>query len=235
LQDKALPSGGARKGGLPGKVFAVYQKDLRLELRSKYAVNAIFLFGVTTLTLVSYSLGQRGLSPDILSALFWVILFFASMAGLAQVFIREEEAGTSLALRLTADPTAIYIGKLLFNLTLMSLLTLVIAPLFFVFMGAPTENLPLFFLVAVLGVIGLCAATTLVAAIISRTAVKGALFAVLSFPIMVLLLMLLVGATTKVLDNRPLGDITSELQGLVAYAVVMITASLMLFRFVWQD
>ena len=44
-------------------------------------------------------------------------------------------------------------------------------------------------------VIGLSGATTLVAAIISRASVKGALFAVLSFPILMPLLMALVAAT----------------------------------------
>lgn len=221
--------------GLVSKAFAVYAKDLRLELRSRYALNAILMFGVTTLVVVSFSLGQAGLPPKLLAALFWIIMFFASMSGLAHVFIREEESGTALVLKLRAEPDAIYWGKLTFNFTLLSLMTIIITPMFFIFTDAPTGNIGAFIVVLILGVIGLCGATTVIAAIIAKVAVKGALFAVLSFPILVVLLLLLVGASTKVLDGRALGDIATELQGLVAYCVVMITASILLFKFVWLE
>ncbi len=218
-----------------GKSFAVYVKDLRLELRTRNALNAILMFGVTTLTVVSFSLGQSSLSPKLWSALFWVIIFFSAMSGLAQSFIREEETGTSLALRLTADPDSVYIGKLAFNLTLLSALALIITPLFFIFTDAPTSNILNFILVLILGVLGLCSATTIVAAIIAKASVKGALFAVLSFPILITLLMILVGATEKLFDGKALGDILTELQFLVAYVVIMITASFLLFKFVWEE
>jgi heme exporter protein B len=227
---------------LPGKsagslseAFAVYQKDLRLELRSKYAVNAIFMFAVTTLAMVSFSVGQSNLAPNLLAALYWIVLFFSAMAGLAQVFVREEESGTALALRLSAHPTAVFLGKLLFNFTLLVFLTVLITPMFFIFTDATAGNPYLLALVVALGVVGLCGSTTLVAAIIARTAVRGALFAVLSFPILVFLLLLLVSASTRVFAGDGFGGILPELQGLLAYDVVMITASFMLFRFVWQE
>lgn len=221
--------------GLLSRAFAVFSKDLRLELRTRYALNAIFMFGVTTLVVVSFSLGQSGLPPKLLAALFWIVMFFAAMSGLAHVFVREEEAGTSLVLKLRAEPDAIYWGKLFFNLTLLSIMTLIITPMFFIFTDAPTGNIGAFVVVLLLGVIGLCGATTIIAAIIAKVAVKGALFAVLSFPILVVLLFLLVGASTKVFDGQSVSDIFTELQGLIAYCVIMITASVMLFKFVWLE
>ena len=224
-----------KSAGLISKSFAVYAKDLRQELRTRYALNAILMFGITTLAVVSFSLGQSGLSAKLLAALFWVIMFFSAMSGLAQVFIREEETGTALALRLTADPDSIYIGKLFFNLTLLSVMTVIVTPLFFVFTDAPTGNLIRFMSVLVLGVIGLCGATTLVASIIAKASVKGALFSVLSFPILMPLLITLVSASEKIFEGLPLAEVAAELQFLIAYAVVMITASIMLFKFVWQE
>ena len=221
--------------GLISRSFAVYLKDMRMELRTKNALNAILMFGVTTLTVVSFSLGQSGLSPKLMSALFWIIMFFSAMSGLAQTFIREEETGTSLILNLTAEPSSIYIGKLLFNLTLLVTMTSIITPMFFVFTDAPTENILPFILLLVLGILGLVSATTLVAAIISKASVKGALFAVVSFPLLLVLLMVLVGATDKILDNESLSMISSEIQFLLAYVVVMTTSSLLLFKFVWRE
>jgi len=224
-----------KSSGLIIKAFAVFAKDLRLELRTKYAVNTILMFGVTSLAVVSFSLGQSGLPTKLLAALFWIVMFFSAMAALAQAFTREEEAGTALALRLTAEPNSVYLGKLFFNLTLLSTLAAVITPLFFIFTDAPTESILPFILVLGLGVLALCAATTLVAAIIAKAAVKGALFAVLSFPILLLPLMMLVGASDKILLGSGMGAVAAPLQGLVAYTVVMITASLLLFGFVWKE
>lgn len=221
--------------GLISRAFAVYAKDLRLELRSRYGLNTLLMFSITTLAVVSYSLGQSGLSPKLLSAIFWIIMFFSSIAGLAQVFIREEEAGTSLALRLTADPNAVYLGKLFFNLTLLFIMMVIITPLFFIFMDVPVDNVLLFALMVLLAVIALCAATTLVAAIIARAAVKGTLFAVVAFPIIVVPLMVLVGGGAKVFSGGSIGDVSSELQLLVAYSGVMVTASILLFKYVWQE
>jgi heme exporter protein B len=221
--------------GLAGKAFAVYAKDLQQELRTRYAVSTILLFGIAALAMVSYSLGQSGLPPKMLSALFWVIMFFSSMAGLAQAFIREEEAGTSLALRLNADPGAVYLGKLFFNLTLLSAITIVVTPGFFLFMDAPTDGVGIFVLITFLGVLALCAATTLVAAIIARAAMKGALFAVVALPIVIVPMMVLVGAGARALDGGSLGQVAPEIQVLIAYTVVMVTASYLLFRFVWLE
>jgi len=221
--------------GLVSRSFAVYAKDLRLEFRTKYALNTITMFGVTTLAVVSFALGQSGLSTRLLGALFWIIIFFSAMAALAQVFIREEESGTALTLKLNADPTAVYLGKLFFNLTLLTFLAIIVTPLFFLLTDAPVIGIGLFLLVLVLGIFGLCAATTLVAAVISKASMKGALFAVLSFPILILPLMMLVRVTDKVLSGLPIGEIVAALQGLTAYAVIMITASLMLFKFVWRE
>jgi len=120
-----LPTGNA---GLTNKVLAVYVKDLRLELRSRYGLNAIFMFGISSLTVISFSVGQAALSTKVLSALYWIVVFFSAMSAMAQVFVREEESNTAMTLRLTTDPNAVYLGKLFFNLTLLVVLASVINP-----------------------------------------------------------------------------------------------------------
>ncbi len=222
--------------GLTGKSFAVLRKDLLCEFRTRYAVNAIVLFGITTLTVVSFSVGQQSLAPEVYSAIFWIIIFFSAMSGLAHVFIREEETKTAMVLRLTADPTPVYLGKLGYNVLLLALLEAIIAPLFFILTDARLESPALFIVVLILGMIGLAGATTLIAAIISKAGVKGALFAVLSFPILLPLLIGLINATSKAFATGEVyfSAASSELQLLVSYGVIMITASLLLFEYVWE-
>lgn len=222
--------------GLATKALAVLRKDIRSEYRSRYAINAILLFGVTTLTVVSFSVGQTSLQPLVYSALFWIIIFFSAMSGLSQVFVKEEESKTVTILKLTSDPTPIYLGKLVFNFLLLVLLEIIVAPLFFVMTDARLQDPILFLTIQLLGSIGLAGATTLIAAIISKAGIKGALFAVLSFPILLPLLIGSINGTTKALETTEgLAGAATELKLLVSYAVVMITASVLLFDQVWEE
>jgi heme exporter protein B len=214
---------------------AVLDKDLRSEFRTKYALNAILLFAVTTLTVVSFAVGQFSLTPEIQAALYWVIVFFSAMSGLSRVFVREEEAGTVHALRLAAAPPVVYVGKLTFNLILMGILEVVVFPLFVVMMGLRVQNLGLFAAVLVLGSAGLASLATIIAAIVSKANVKGALFTILSFPPLLPLLITCIRATRLALEGSDLAAAGPELRLLASYVVVMVTLSLMLFDFVWGD
>ncbi|MCP4567390.1 MAG: heme ABC transporter permease CcmB [FCB group bacterium] len=222
---------------MASKTLAVLKKDIQSEYRTRYAINAILLFGVTTLTVVSFSVGQIGLVAEVYAALLWIILFFSAMSGLAQVFVKEEESKTAVVLRLTADPTPVFLGKLIFNFLLLILLEIVIVPLFFIMTDVTLVNAGLLLTILFAGSIGLAGATTLIAAIIARASVKGALFAVLSFPVLLPLLIGCIGGTKIALGgvNSSFSAASAELQLLFSYAVVMITAGLLLFEFVWEE
>jgi heme exporter protein B len=193
------------------------------------------MFALVTLTVISMALGAVTPATEIAAALFWVILFFAAMSGLAQTFIREEETGTAMLLKLSADGLVVFFGKLLFNLLLLGFLSLVIVPLFIILLKQAPNNWPLFLVVLILGMVGLAGATTIIAAVVSRASIKGALFTVLSFPVLLPLLLALTRATEAAFLGDPFGSVGAPLQLLIAYDVVMITISVMLFDFVWRQ
>src|SRR5687767_7774802 len=120
------PRPAIRAPGFVDQTLAVLAKDLTAELRNRTAVSSILLFTLTALVVIGFALGGAGLEPAMRGALVWVVLFFAAFSGLAHVFIHEEEAGTSVALRLTASSGAVYAGKLLFNLLVLGGIALVV-------------------------------------------------------------------------------------------------------------
>jgi len=210
-------------------------KDLKSEFRTRYALNAIFMFGLTTLTVVSFSVGGISSNTRITSSLFWLVIFFSSMSGLAQVFVKEEESKTVNVLKLSASSGTVLVGKLLFNLVLLLILELVIVPLFIIWMNLSILNIWLFLSVLLLGSLGLACATTITAAIISKSHVKGALFAVLSFPILLPLLIVGIDGTRKSLEGVDFSAGFADLRLLISYVVVMLVASILLFDFVWNE
>jgi heme exporter protein B len=82
----------------------VLVKDIRGELRTRYAIGAIVMFAVITVVAVGFSLSGIPLDLNLQGILFWLVIYFASVAGLGQSFIKEEESKTSLALRIYAPP-----------------------------------------------------------------------------------------------------------------------------------
>ncbi|MEW6244780.1 MAG: heme exporter protein CcmB [Bacillota bacterium] len=215
------------------QALAVLHKDIVAEFRTRHAVNSLIMFGVTTLVAVSFAMGPFGLSSHVLAALLWIILFFSAMAGLSRSFVKEEETGTIMALKSSADPTMVLLGKMMFNLILLAALEIVIVPLFFVMMdtwpSAPTR----FFAVLLLGSLGLSAVSTAVAAIVSKAGSKGALFSVLAFPVLLPLLLSSISGTASALEGA--SPVWPELRLIVGYSGILITASFMLFEYIWEQ
>jgi len=175
------------------------------------------------------------MAPEAQASLLWIIVFFAAMAGLSRTFVVEAERGTDLALKLSASGAQVFLGKFLFNLALLALLDAILVPLFQIFLPIREANWGLLLMGLGLGSFALAASTTLVAAIVAQAGVKGALFTVLSFPILIPVLIAGVGTTRKALALAGLGAAGTELQLLVSYAGVMLTLSILLFDFVWQE
>ena len=166
----------------------IWFRDLKSEFRTRYAINAILMFAFTTLIAISFSLGSFRIAdndkPFLYAVLLWIVLLFSALSGLSRSFVKEEEARTIDILKLSARPQAIFLGKLFFNLTLLGILEIIIVPSFIILMGYKIEY-PLYFTIMILaGGCGLSAGTTIVAAMIARASVRGALFSALSFPLL---------------------------------------------------
>ena len=213
-------------------VWAILRKECRSEWRTRYGLNAALLFAVTSLTGVSFAVGRVGDRTDILSAMLWVVLLFAALASLSHAFVREVEGHTLTLLRLVASPTAIALGKFLFNLLFLAVLELVTVPLFLVLMGGPPPAWGAFALVLGLGSVALAAACTLVSAIIAQTRGRGALFAGASLP---LLLPVLAAAVKGTRAQWQGGTVGAEASILLAYAAAVFGVSLLLYDHLWED
>lgn len=219
--------------------WAVFVKDLRTELRTRYALNAMVLFAACTAVMVSIGTTFIGLRRSeeallIQASLLWVALLFAAITGLSRGFVHEEETRTLAALRLAAPPVAVYLGKFLLNLALLAVLGLITSVLFIVLVRVQVGSPLAFLLMIAAGSLCLAAATTILAAIIARASFKSALFAVLAFPLLIPPLIIAIQGTAVSLDNAGLDPVRGALQFLVAYSVATFVASLMLFRFVWE-
>lgn len=216
--------------------WAVFEKDVRLEFRNRYAINTLLMFVLASMPLVLFAMGQENIGIREQSALLWLIILFAGAIGLGRSFISEEERGTVLILQLNTRPSMVYAGKLLFNFLLIFSVNLVALFAFILFLQLSVSIWGLLLLTLALGAIGLAGATTLLSALIARSSSQGAVLPVLLFPLLIPLLVSVVHATQSALIEHLGWDAAiNDLMVLIGFAGVTITTSVLLFDYVWND
>lgn len=234
LAERSSSSGASGTGArrFVEAIAALIGKDVRCELRSRHAVTAMLLFAVTSTVAVAATIGRNGLSADTAAGLLWIVIYFSAMSGLSRSFVREEEGGSAALLKLSMPPNAVYVGKLVFNLALLAAIEIVVVPMLVGLTNCRVGNWSGLIGVLILGSIGLSAAGTLAAGMVARATVKGALYAVVCFPLLAPVLFVGVsGAQMALAGAMPWAD----LRLLFYYCGTVITASMLLFRFIWED
>ncbi|MCC7491525.1 MAG: heme exporter protein CcmB [Fimbriimonadaceae bacterium] len=217
--------------GWAAEAAAVLRKDLRVELRTRYALTAVGQFAVTCLVAVSFTAGPQAQSA-VQAALLWLVLLFAALSGLARSFVAEEDGRTGETLRLAAGATAVYLGKCAFNVLLLLALCGVLVPGYQVLMDVVWRDPALLLATLLTGSIGLAAVLTFTSALVARAQMRGAVGAVVAFPLLIPLLVMAVAATTAALDGSLQG--WYHVRGLAAFAGIMLTVALLLFEVVWN-
>jgi heme exporter protein B len=218
------------------KAYYLFRKDWQSELRTRYAVNALAMFILVTISVIMFSIGSEKITEYLTGGLLWVVIFFSAMSGLSRAFVSEEERGTTMTLQLIASPSTIFSGKLIFNLILVFLMNFVITILFgILFTSFVIRNILLFSLAFLFGNIGIAISSTIIAAIISKAGSKGTLYPVLSFPILLPLILTLLELTKFAIDGNSIYSSMTEILVLVCYDVIMATISYLLFDFIWKD
>jgi heme exporter protein B len=209
-----------------------------VEFRTRYGVSAVVMFLLVTVAVILFSAPNEQLAPSLMSAFFWIALFFGAMTGLARSFISEEERGTGLLLRLYAPADSVYIGKLVFNVMMMLGLAIA-AILFFLFFFTrdfSVQDWPMFLLQLGLGAAGIASVSTILSALIGRAAQKGALLPVIALPVLTPLIIATTDATRITLEHaNTWQDIRGDIIILFSFDLVMALFSYVLFEFIWKD
>ena len=90
-------------------------KDLRLELRSRVAINQVLPFALLVLVLFAFALDpDKGVLAEATPGLYWIAILFSALLALQRSFAIEADDGNRDALRLSGlDPAGIFLGKVL--------------------------------------------------------------------------------------------------------------------------
>ena len=210
-----------------GLTRATLAKDLRLEWRSKDAINSMLFFALLVVVIFSFSFDPTAEeSRQIAGGLIWVAFLFAAVVALNQTWARELRNQVLDAYRVSPAPAnALFLAKASGNFIFVIVLEALMTPLFIVFYNlralGPAWQLPV---VAALGTWALVVNGTFFAAMSIRTRSREIMLPLLLFPISTPAVLAMVEATGAILS----GEYSARpwIALLATYDVVFTTAVL---------
>jgi heme exporter protein B len=114
--------------------------------------------------------------------------------------------------------------------------SLLVLGVFMLFFGLRLGSSPMGLLLALgLGALGFVSLGTLFSAVTAGTRMGETLLPILVFPLLVPMVIYGVGATGRLLADRPLVEVAGNLRMLAAFALAALSAGAVLFRFVVED
>ena len=214
-------------------IFALLKKDLLLELRQQHSFYGILLYVASTIFVLYLSINNP--EGEVWNGLFWIIQLFVCVNAVAKSFLQESK-GRMLYFYTISGAKAFIIAKLIYNIILMLIMSLLSLCLFFILLKNPLSNTLQFIGIVCLGGFSLSLVFTLLAAIAAKAQQNAALMAIMGFPLIIPQLLLLIR-----LSKAAFGEVFRETALLqlsfliVGLDIMVIALSIILFPFLWKE
>ncbi len=215
------------------RIFALLKKDVLLEFRQQHTFYGILLYIAATIFVLYLSIEKP--DANVWNGLFWVIQLFICVNAVAKSFLQESR-GRMLYFYSITSPVEFIIAKILYNMALMIFMSGISLLLFFIFLGNPVADSPRFVGIVLLGGASISIVFTLMSAIAAKANQNAALIAILGFPVILPLLLLLMRLSKAAFAEIFREGAVLQLAGLIAgLDVLVIAMAIVLFPYLWKD
>ena len=203
-----------------------------LEIRQQYTFYGVILYVVSTIFVLYLAMGQP--EEKTWNGLFWMIQLFICVNAVAKSFLQESR-GRMLYFYTIAGARDFILSKLIFNVVLMMLMSLLSLLLFQLLMGNPLRHPVKFIGIVCLGGCSLSLVFTFLAAIAARAQQNAALMAIMGFPLIIPQVMLLMRISNTAFADVIQAGLASIILVLIGLDVLVIALAIILFPFLWKD
>jgi heme exporter protein B len=213
------------------QVWALFKKDVLLEIRQQYSFYGILLYIGATIYVLFMAMEEP--EARVWNGLFWVIQLFICINAVAKSFLQESR-GRMLYYYTISSPASFVLAKILFNSLLMIIMSALSLLLFALFLGSPINKIGPFIGIVLLGGWSLSLVFSFLAAIAARAQQNAAIMAVLGFPIIIPQLLLLMRLSSAAFAPLLTIPVTTVLL-LIALDMLVVLLAVILFPFLWKD
>lgn len=213
-------------------ILALLKKDILLETRQQYTLYGILLYVISTIFVIYQSMGQP--EDKVWDGLFWITQLFVCVNAVAKSFLQDNK-GRLLYFYTIAGARDFIVSKMLFNVFLMVIMSLLSLAMFTLLLGNPLINFWQFFGITILGGASISLVFTFLAAIAGKAQQSAALMAIMGFPIIIPQILLLMKITTTSFSSIVLEGWWFLVFSLAGLDVLVVGLAIILFPFLWKD
>jgi heme exporter protein B len=220
------------------KIWAIFRKDLLIELRTKDSLVSMLFFGIVVLVIFNFAMESlRASIHSAVPGILWVAFAFSGTLGLNRMFAAEKENSCLQGLLMTpADRGVIYLGKMLAATVFMLIAEAILFVFSLIFFNLTVWiEIPYLALVFLIGTLGFTAVGTLLSAIAINTKLREVLLPVILFPVILPILVNAVEATNIILNTSDYMALKRPLAVMSVFTIVFGTAACVLFEHVLED
>ena len=218
--------------------YAIFRKDLLLEMRGKEIVVTLTVFSFLVLTVFSFSTvpgspAPREMAPGIL----WITFLFAGILGLGRAFDRERENGCFTGLLLApCDRMQVYWGKCLSTLVFLLVFQAILWPIFCILYGYnPVRGIGTAWAGIILGDIGFVSLGVVLSAVTIHARGRETILPLLLLPLCLPVLVGGVRVITLALDGGAGAEALTWIGRLAAFDVIFFVLGSVLFPLVVEE
>lgn len=209
------------------------KKEFLLEFRQKSTLAGILVYIVATV-FISALCFKKIIHPTVWNALFWIIFMFIAVNVSSKSFMQETK-GKGLFNYLYYNPRQFILSKIIYNMLLMSVLSLLTFFFYSWFVGSMVQDMVMFLLALIFSSSAFSGVLSLMSAISSKANNNISLMAILSFPVLMPLLLVSVKLSKHAIDGLAWSVSYKYLLILIMLNFVVVALATLLFNYLWKD
>ena len=218
-------------------VFAILKKDILMEIRTKETINATLVFSIL-ITIVFSFISEPGSKTEqaVAGGIFWMAVTFSGILGLNKTMMSEIQGGNFEALMLAPiDRSAIFFGKVISNFLFLTILEIILVPLFLVFYNVNLVSHWLMVVIILLATYGYSVTGTLFSMISVRTKTREIMLPLLMLPILVPVIIAAILSTNIFLFNQEITYCYNWIKLMAVFDIIFTAVIFAIFSAVIEE
>ncbi|KXK45979.1 MAG: ABC transporter involved in cytochrome c biogenesis permease [Bacteroidetes bacterium OLB10] len=153
---------------------------------------------------------------------------------LAKSFMTESR-GLQLFYYTFLNPQVVIIGKIIYNGVLLFVLGLLTLLFYTILLGNPVQDSFMFLITLLAGCFGISSVLTMISAIASRAGHQSSMMAILGFPVLLPLLIILIHLSKNAIDGIEFSVNVKYLTLILSLNLIVPALAFILFPYLWRE
>jgi len=213
-------------------ILALVKKEILIEWRTMYAFVSVLLYVFCTVFTIYMMVGQT--DDETYNALFWIAQLFIIVNAITKSFQFDNAQRVKYYYTLF-EPWKFILSKIIYNLILIAILGFLTLTAFTVFLSHELQDWGLYYIYTLLGTGCLSILFTFLSALSAHAQQGAAMTAILGIPLSIPLLMIIDKVAKTAVDGSIQESKLQLILLLLAFQVLLLILSLILYPFLWKE